>query len=66
MVVPDSDCTGETLRAVVGALLSDRRRLEAMAEAARAVGRPEAADRVADEVLALAPRRRRRRGWRRR
>jgi UDP-N-acetylglucosamine--N-acetylmuramyl-(pentapeptide) pyrophosphoryl-undecaprenol N-acetylglucosamine transferase len=63
VVIPDPDCTADTLRGLVGALLSDRRRLEAMAEAARAVGRPDAADRVADEVLALA--RRRRRGWRR-
>ena len=64
VVVPDQDCTGETLRGLVGALLSDPHRLEAMAEAARAVGRPDAAGRVADEVLALARRRRRRRGWR--
>ena len=50
MVLPDADCTGERLRGLVGALLADRRRLEAMAEAARAVGRPDAADRVADEA----------------
>ncbi len=59
MVLPDVDCSGERLRGLVGALLSDRRRLEAMAEAARRVGRPDAADVVADEALALArPRRR--------
>ena len=45
VVLPDDECTGEHLRALVGALLADRRRLEAMAEAARAVGRPDAADR---------------------
>ncbi|MGD9696853.1 MAG: glycosyltransferase [Thermoleophilia bacterium] len=54
VTLPDADCTGERLRGLVGALLSDRRRLEAMAEAARAVGRPDAADRIADEVLAIA------------
>ncbi|WP_246551458.1 UDP-N-acetylglucosamine--N-acetylmuramyl-(pentapeptide) pyrophosphoryl-undecaprenol N-acetylglucosamine transferase [Miltoncostaea oceani] len=59
MVLPDVDCSGERLRGLVGALLSDRRRLEAMAEAARRVGRPDAADVVAEEALALArPRRR--------
>ncbi len=64
VVLPDADCTGERLRGLVGALLADRRRLEAMADAARAVGRPDAADRVAQEILAIArgPRRRR---WRR-
>ncbi|HET6691970.1 MAG TPA: UDP-N-acetylglucosamine--N-acetylmuramyl-(pentapeptide) pyrophosphoryl-undecaprenol N-acetylglucosamine transferase [Miltoncostaeaceae bacterium] len=64
VVVPDGDLTAETLRGLVGALLSDPRRLEAMAEAARAVGRPDAADRVADEVLAIARGGRRR--WTRR
>ena len=62
VVLPDADCTGERLRGLVGALLSDRHRLQGMADAARAVGRPDAADRVADEVLALA-RRPRRRWW---
>ena len=38
-------CAGDG-RDLVGALLLDRRRLDAMAEAARAVGRPEAADRI--------------------
>ena len=54
VVLPDADCTGDHLRELVGALLADRRRLDAMAEAASAVGRPEAADRVADEAMALA------------
>ena len=54
IVLPDADCTGEHLREIVGALLADRQRLAGMADAARAVGRPEAADRVADEALALA------------
>jgi UDP-N-acetylglucosamine--N-acetylmuramyl-(pentapeptide) pyrophosphoryl-undecaprenol N-acetylglucosamine transferase len=54
VLLPDDECTGERLRALVGALLADRRRLEAMAEASRALGRPDAADRVAAEALALA------------
>jgi UDP-N-acetylglucosamine--N-acetylmuramyl-(pentapeptide) pyrophosphoryl-undecaprenol N-acetylglucosamine transferase len=60
VVLPDDECTGEHLRGLVGALLSDRHRLGAMAEAARAAGRPEAADRVAEEALAIARRPRRR------
>jgi UDP-N-acetylglucosamine--N-acetylmuramyl-(pentapeptide) pyrophosphoryl-undecaprenol N-acetylglucosamine transferase len=61
VVLPDNECTGDHLRGLVGALLSDRHRLEAMAEAARAAGRPEAADRIAEEALSIArhPRRRR-------
>ena len=56
VVLPDAECTGERLQALVGALLADRRRLEGMADAARAAGRPDAADRVAEEVLALVRR----------
>jgi UDP-N-acetylglucosamine--N-acetylmuramyl-(pentapeptide) pyrophosphoryl-undecaprenol N-acetylglucosamine transferase len=74
VVLPDADCTGPQLRELVGALLADRPRLETMALAARTAGRPDAADRVAEEVLAIARRRRRRarrgrgrlRTWRRR
>ena len=54
ILLPDADCTGERLRALVGALLSDRRRLEAMAESARAMGKPDAADRIAEAVLEVA------------
>ncbi len=61
VVLPDADCTGERLQGLVGALLADRRRLEAMAESARSVGRPDAADRVAEEVVAIAAARARRR-----
>jgi UDP-N-acetylglucosamine--N-acetylmuramyl-(pentapeptide) pyrophosphoryl-undecaprenol N-acetylglucosamine transferase len=66
MVLPDGDCTGERLQGLVGALLADRRRLVAMAESARSVGRPDAADRVAAEVYAIARRGRTRRRWLRR
>jgi UDP-N-acetylglucosamine--N-acetylmuramyl-(pentapeptide) pyrophosphoryl-undecaprenol N-acetylglucosamine transferase len=68
IVLDDAECTGPVLRDLVGALLADRPRLAAMAEASRAVGRPEAADTVAQEVLALVRGRRgaegRRRGLR--
>ena len=60
VVLPDDECTGERLRGLVGALLSDPHRLAAMGEAALAAGRPDAADRVAEEVLAIARRPRRR------
>ena len=72
IVLDDSACTGEHLRELVGALLADRRRLAMMAEQAARVGRPDAADRIAEEALGLARRdgRRRRprlpRPWRRR
>jgi UDP-N-acetylglucosamine--N-acetylmuramyl-(pentapeptide) pyrophosphoryl-undecaprenol N-acetylglucosamine transferase len=62
VVLPDADCTGHALRELVGALLADRPRLSAMAEASRAAGRPDAADVVAEAVLELAaPRASRRR-----
>jgi UDP-N-acetylglucosamine--N-acetylmuramyl-(pentapeptide) pyrophosphoryl-undecaprenol N-acetylglucosamine transferase len=53
VVLPDGECDGERLRNLVGALLSDREGLTAMAEAARAIGRPESADVIADAALAL-------------
>jgi UDP-N-acetylglucosamine--N-acetylmuramyl-(pentapeptide) pyrophosphoryl-undecaprenol N-acetylglucosamine transferase len=49
VVVSDADCTPERLRAEVGALL-DSGRLAEMAAAAHALGRPDAADRVAELV----------------
>jgi len=61
IVLADDECTGPHLRELVGALLSDRRRLEAMGEASRAAGRPDAAARVAEAALEIARRRRRRR-----
>lgn len=56
IMLPDAECTGPRLRELVGALLSDRPRLEAMGDAARGVGRPEAANRIAEIVLAVATR----------
>jgi UDP-N-acetylglucosamine--N-acetylmuramyl-(pentapeptide) pyrophosphoryl-undecaprenol N-acetylglucosamine transferase len=56
VVLRDADCTGPRLRELVGALLADRPRLEAMAAASRRAGRPEAADAVAEMALAAARR----------
>ena len=56
VLLSDAECTGPRLRELVGALLSDRPRLEAMGEAARRVGRPEAADRIAGLVMEVATR----------
>lgn len=53
-VVPDEECDTGRLGTVLGALLADVPRLRAMGEAARAVGHPDAADRVADVVEAHA------------
>lgn len=49
-LVPDAECDGARLAAEVGALLEQPERLEAMGGAARALARPDAADRLADLV----------------
>jgi len=54
VVVPDSELTPERLRSEIEALLADRERLAAMGRASAAVGRPDAAQRIAEEVLAAA------------
>jgi UDP-N-acetylglucosamine--N-acetylmuramyl-(pentapeptide) pyrophosphoryl-undecaprenol N-acetylglucosamine transferase len=54
VVVPDSECDAARLGTEVGRLLGDRSRLAAMAVAAARVARPDAAQVVADEVLAAA------------
>ncbi|MFE7544549.1 undecaprenyldiphospho-muramoylpentapeptide beta-N-acetylglucosaminyltransferase [Streptomyces platensis] len=48
------DVTADALRDTVGSLLTDPARREAMAEAARAHGRPDAADRLVDVLLSAA------------
>jgi UDP-N-acetylglucosamine--N-acetylmuramyl-(pentapeptide) pyrophosphoryl-undecaprenol N-acetylglucosamine transferase len=57
-VVPDSELGGEAgaerLRAEVTAILGDGSRLEAMAAASRGLAKPDAARRIADEVLEAA------------
>ncbi len=54
VVVEDSELTPARLRAQVDALLADRPRLQAMATASAALARPDAAQRIAAELLAAA------------
>jgi UDP-N-acetylglucosamine--N-acetylmuramyl-(pentapeptide) pyrophosphoryl-undecaprenol N-acetylglucosamine transferase len=50
VVVPDSECDAERVDTELTKLLDDAARLEAMAAAARTLGRPDAAARLADLV----------------
>lgn len=52
--IADADLTPATLAATARELLADPPRLEAMATAARAFARPDAADRIAEQVLSAA------------
>ena len=54
VVVPDAELDGPRLAREVGTLLGAPQRLATMAKAARAFARPDAADRIADELLTLA------------
>jgi UDP-N-acetylglucosamine--N-acetylmuramyl-(pentapeptide) pyrophosphoryl-undecaprenol N-acetylglucosamine transferase len=54
VVVPDAELDGPRLAREVGALLAAPEQLRAMANAARAAARPDAAQRIASEVLAIA------------
>jgi UDP-N-acetylglucosamine:LPS N-acetylglucosamine transferase len=51
-VIPDAQLDGPRLAHEVGALLAAPQRMAEMANAARAVAKPDAADRVADELMA--------------
>jgi UDP-N-acetylglucosamine--N-acetylmuramyl-(pentapeptide) pyrophosphoryl-undecaprenol N-acetylglucosamine transferase len=53
-VIPDAELTAARLLAEVAAVLGDEERLEAMAAAARRLAKPDAARRIADEVLEAA------------
>jgi len=53
-VIPDAELDADGLRAEVGAVINDPARLEEMAAAARALARPDAARRIADQVLEAA------------
>jgi UDP-N-acetylglucosamine--N-acetylmuramyl-(pentapeptide) pyrophosphoryl-undecaprenol N-acetylglucosamine transferase len=53
-VIADAELGPERLADEVGALLGDRRRLEEMTAASRALAMPDAARRIADEVLEAA------------
>jgi UDP-N-acetylglucosamine--N-acetylmuramyl-(pentapeptide) pyrophosphoryl-undecaprenol N-acetylglucosamine transferase len=59
VVVPDAELDGPRLAREVGALLQDPNRRSAMSNAARAFARPDAARRIAREVLRLAEERKR-------
>jgi UDP-N-acetylglucosamine--N-acetylmuramyl-(pentapeptide) pyrophosphoryl-undecaprenol N-acetylglucosamine transferase len=54
IVVPDSELDGPRLAREVAALLRDRGRLAAMGNAAAEAARPDAAERIADELMRLA------------
>ncbi len=56
LLVDDSELDGELLERLVGELLADRPRLAAMAAASKALGRPDAAQRVADQLEAIVKR----------
>ena len=53
-VILNKDLTAETLGAAIGELLSDEGKLKSMAEASRSLGRPRAAEEIAEMVLELA------------
>ncbi|HST69790.1 MAG TPA: UDP-N-acetylglucosamine--N-acetylmuramyl-(pentapeptide) pyrophosphoryl-undecaprenol N-acetylglucosamine transferase [Solirubrobacterales bacterium] len=53
-VIPDAELSAERLGAEVSAVFSDAGRLEAMAAAARTLAKPDAARRIADQVLEAA------------
>jgi UDP-N-acetylglucosamine--N-acetylmuramyl-(pentapeptide) pyrophosphoryl-undecaprenol N-acetylglucosamine transferase len=54
LLLPQGDARVEELHAILVALVTDPARRLAMAEAARALARPDAAERVADAVLAAS------------
>ncbi len=54
VVVPDAELSGSRLADLVGGLRNDPQRLAAMAEASRRLGRPQAAERVAELIVAAA------------
>jgi UDP-N-acetylglucosamine--N-acetylmuramyl-(pentapeptide) pyrophosphoryl-undecaprenol N-acetylglucosamine transferase len=54
VVVPDAELNGPRLAREVAALIGSPERLRAMARAAREVAKPDAAQRIAEEVLSLA------------
>jgi UDP-N-acetylglucosamine--N-acetylmuramyl-(pentapeptide) pyrophosphoryl-undecaprenol N-acetylglucosamine transferase len=53
VVIPDAELDGPRLAREVGALLAAPQRMAEMSNAARAVAKPDAAERVASELLAL-------------
>jgi UDP-N-acetylglucosamine--N-acetylmuramyl-(pentapeptide) pyrophosphoryl-undecaprenol N-acetylglucosamine transferase len=56
LVVEDADLSPARLTALASEVLGDPGRLERMSEASRALARPDAAERIADEILAAVGR----------
>jgi UDP-N-acetylglucosamine--N-acetylmuramyl-(pentapeptide) pyrophosphoryl-undecaprenol N-acetylglucosamine transferase len=54
VVIPDGELTAERLSATIAELLGDEDRLRAMSIAARRLAKPDAAVRIAREVLGAA------------
>ena len=54
VLVPDDDCDADRLASVLDGLLDDPGRLRTMGEAARSLGRPDAAERICEIVVAHA------------
>ncbi|MFY9265545.1 MAG: undecaprenyldiphospho-muramoylpentapeptide beta-N-acetylglucosaminyltransferase, partial [Solirubrobacterales bacterium] len=54
LMLRDEELTGERLRRLVGELLGDRTRLAAMRDAALYLAKPDAAERIADQLVAAA------------
>jgi len=54
VVIPDHELTPETLSAAIAGLLADEDRLRSMSNAARRLAKPDAAERIAGEVLRAA------------
>jgi UDP-N-acetylglucosamine--N-acetylmuramyl-(pentapeptide) pyrophosphoryl-undecaprenol N-acetylglucosamine transferase len=53
IVIDERQLSGESLAAVLKALMTDRSRLVEMSAAARTLARPDAAERIADRVVEL-------------
>ncbi|MDX6634483.1 MAG: UDP-N-acetylglucosamine--N-acetylmuramyl-(pentapeptide) pyrophosphoryl-undecaprenol [Solirubrobacterales bacterium] len=53
-VIPDAELSAERLQTEVAAAIEDSSRLDSMASAARGLAKPDAAKRIADEVLEAA------------
>jgi UDP-N-acetylglucosamine:LPS N-acetylglucosamine transferase len=53
-MILDQQLSGPVLAARIRSFMADRKRIDAMAAAARALGRPDAASRIVDECYALA------------
>jgi UDP-N-acetylglucosamine--N-acetylmuramyl-(pentapeptide) pyrophosphoryl-undecaprenol N-acetylglucosamine transferase len=54
IVIPDAELTPERLSAAIAELLSDEDRLREMSIAARRLAKPDAAERIARQVLEAA------------